>query len=234
MKFHKPTYFTIIVGMHFLVIGCQLNQEKTIELDPVYQKFENLVSMANCYGPNGKYETEVQSTKDNYTYFKQEFESENDVFEAYIVDGKFGFSINGDSEVKDTLSKESIEIIKSHEFHKIHMLPNLYFRNIVYSSNELYHGKMNQKFNAIDVSSNGVSLFYDIKEKLISGIIMVNPVDTTEQIEIIYRDWMDSKFGKIAKKIEIIQGGKDVYIFDYKIVRINEMGFEKKIKINDI
>jgi len=214
-----------------LLLGCQLEQGKNnskiikrIELGA--QKFENVMSVANCLGPNIKYVTEIHSTKDGYTYFKQIYENEGEDYEVVIFEDEKGYVLNENRDKIDSLSKESIEMIKSHEFHKIQMVPNHFFEQLTYQKEELYQGKSYEKYKGKDRLGNPMSLYYDRKEKLIRGIEILNPSDTTEQIEIRYIEWMNSQLGKLAKQVEIIQGGKDIYRFDYTDVSVNIENFE--------
>ncbi len=216
------------LGLLLLLIGCNPNTEKTIEVDPAYASFVNLVSVAHCTGPERDYTTVVHSTKDGYTYFRQDYDVPEDTFEAVIINGEEGYSLQ-DNQVKDTLSKASIEIIRGHEFHKIQMFPDQYFTDIMYQCEEQFQDQLCEKFTGVDLLSNQVNIFYNRKEKLLKGFTMLNPGDTTERIEIIYTQWMDSPMGKIAQNVEIIQGGKDVYTFDFKEVEFNVKDFTKKL-----
>lgn len=219
--------FSFFILYSFLFIGCNPNAEKRIDLHPAYDTFVNVISVAKCTGPERAYTTEVHSTKDGYTYFRQDYDVPEDTFEAIIIIGEEGYSLQN-NQVKDTLSKASIEIIRGHEFHKIQMFPDQYFTDLTYEGEELFQDQICEKFKGVDLLSNQVNIFYNRKEKLLEGFTMLNPGDTTERIEIIYKEWIDSPMGKIAKNVEIIQGGKDVYTFEFKDVEFNVEDFKKK------
>ncbi|MBS9462370.1 hypothetical protein KIM67_08105 [Flagellimonas sp. 389] len=233
MLIFKQNY---LFGFVLLVIffGCKTEQnkknkelERKIELNSKHKDFENLISIASCSGPDITYSTEVHSTKNGYTYFKQQYGSGKEDYEATIFDKTKGFTIDKNGNAIDTLSKESIEIIRGHEFHKIHITPNTFFNAIKFEEETQYQEKPCEKYTGTDVLNNPITLYYSRKEKLILGVKLSNPNDTTEQIEIKYKEWMESDIGKIAKKVEIIQGGKDIYQFHYKSIIINDKEFRE-------
>ena len=222
---------SICLGIIMVVLTCKLEEKnsfnerlKELELEPKYEDFRNIKSFADCIGPNSNYKTEIWSTDHPFTYFKQTYESNEKDYEVFI-NGIEGEVINKKREAIDTLSKEQIEMIRSHEFHKIHIMPNQFYKNLTYIGMEDYQGKRCENYVGNDILENRINLYFNRKNKLIMGIIMLNPIDTTEQIEIQYKEWMESKIGKIAKKVDIIQGEKDVYEFNFNEVLINVRTF---------
>lgn len=188
--------------------------------------FSHLVSIARCTGPDLNYTTEVHSTKDSYSFFKQIFLPDSMQFEA-IISGDTGFALSEEGAIKDTLSPASIEMIKSHEFHKMHLMPNQFYSDIRFDKELRYQAILCEKYLAKDHMSNPVSLLLDKTENRITGIILLNPVDTTEKIEIIYRNWMDSPMGQLVKSVEIIQASRDTFLFEFEEVKINDSGFRR-------
>ncbi|MEM9545218.1 MAG: hypothetical protein AAGA77_04560, partial [Bacteroidota bacterium] len=49
----------------------------------------------------------------------------------------------------------------------------------------------------------------------------LNMMDTTEVIQVEYKKWVESEYGKLAKEIEIVQAKKDTFHFDFKTIEIN-------------
>src|SRR5262245_31452624 len=64
--------------------------------DSVRRNFRNLVSVANCESPLGKYTTQVNSDFDGYMYFKQTFSYKPETFEAVLLKDAAWYSM-GDS-----------------------------------------------------------------------------------------------------------------------------------------
>lgn len=230
-----PIRLLLLTGLAVLsLIACQSTNNssavnKEIVLDARYLAFENLISKANCSGPGFEYTTEVHSTKDGYTLFKQVRKGEMEAYLAVIPNSKEGFVMNDAGAITDTLSRESVEVVRSHEFHKVHMQPEKYFNNLAYEADTLYLSKPCEWYSGIDILGNKVRLYYDRPNQLIIGLQMLNPHNKAESIEVNYKAWMDSEWGKMVKALEIIQGGKDVYLFDFIDIELNSTNFERII-----
>jgi hypothetical protein len=74
MKLH------IFIILIFFSSTLSAQENASIVLDQYFQaiggkssinRVQSIYSFANCIGPNGKYETEMQSAKDNKTFFRQ-------------------------------------------------------------------------------------------------------------------------------------------------------------------
>jgi len=112
------------------VIETSLN---TIGDKATREKVKNLVSKANCVSPNGNYTTEIQTATNGYSYFKQVFSYKPESFEAVIENKTSGYSI-GDS--LKPLSKESLSVIRGHEFQNIVLEVNQRFHDFELIENE--------------------------------------------------------------------------------------------------
>lgn len=203
-------------------------KKKMIILNEKYQGFQNVISIAECNGPKGPYKTEIHSDLNGYTFFRQDFRGERESYLALVENQNLGYSTNSEFETVDTLSNEVIVMLKSHEFHKMQVKPELFFRNLKFQKDTIYLNKEVEKYLANDMLANSVQLFYDRHAELILGIKMWNPFNLKEEIEIQYKAWQEQDIGKVAKVVEIIQGGKDIYRFNFSEVKINSANFEKK------
>lgn len=213
----------------WLIAGCNVkkdNSEISKKIDLTYPEIENLIAIADCMGPGLKYVTEVHSTADGYSFFRQEHEGKEN-FTAVIFDGELGFQLNDSLQRLDTLSKESIAIIRGHEFHKIHIAPHEYFQGLVYLRNEPFYGADCEQYKGVDELGNKIELYYSRKNKRIEGLKFQNARDTTQQIEVIYKEWMNHKIGPLAKHVDIIQDETDIYQFDFAEVMVNDPDFKK-------
>lgn len=189
-------------------------------------QLDNLVAIADCTGPNLKYVTEIHSTEEGYVYFKQSYD-ENDNFEIVILDDSLGYHLDDNHERAEQLTREVLAMIRGHEFHKIHLKPEDFYSNINYVRNETYQEKECEVYAGLDEINNKVLLYYNRKDKRLEGLKLRNPLDTTQQIEVMYKEWMLKDFGTVAKRVEIMQDEKDLYVFDFKEVRINDNSFIK-------
>lgn len=194
-------------------------REKELILDPRYAGIKSLSAFAKCIGPHGDYTTEVESFADGSCYFTQKYSYSASSFYSKLTADNQGYILDSLNKVIDTLSREEIEIVRSHEFHKLHTRPEHFFKHITYQKNIDSNLEL---FVARDRLNNPVSLYYDKTRQLLYKTELRNPVDTTEQIEIVNQAWIDSEYGKMIKEIEIIQGGKDTFYFDFQYIDINQ------------
>nr|WP_298996638.1 hypothetical protein [uncultured Allomuricauda sp.] len=210
--------FLCALGM----ISCKEGKDtkkKKLSLDSRYLQIENIHSFANCNGPNGDYTTEVTSEKDGNLTFYQVYEYRDSPFRAELISFDKGYVITENGKDSDTLSNISIEMIRSHDFHRLQTNPKAFFEDIEFEKDlenklELYSG--------IDRLKNPVKLYYDPKMEQIRIIEFLNMMDTTEVIKIEYKKWLESDYGKLAKEIEIVQAKKDTFNFDFKTIQINK------------
>ena len=204
-----------------LLAGCgeKKGLENELILDEKYQKIDHIHSFANCDSPQGEYTTELLSYTDGTFYFTQIVDADNPLFKVKLDSENKAFLLDSLDNVLDTLPKTAALMIRGHDFHRIQTQPEKVFRNVMYSNNK--EGGLDV-FTGKDNLDNEVKLYYDRKARHISHVEMINPVDTTQLIEIIHQDWLDTDFGKMAKEIAIIQAGTDTFFFDFQYVKINE------------
>ncbi len=217
-----------VVLFLFMVVamtGCTTTSEDVKTIDLPYKEFKNLISVASCSGPSGSYTTEVHSTNDGYTFFQQDY-GDRGVYTA-AISGNQGYSYDSANQVTDTLSIESISIIVGHEFHKIHMFPEKFFQAITYEKDIKFNQKQCEQFGSKDMLGYPVNLFYNRSASQLEGLTIKNPMDTTEQIQITYKSWLNTPLGQLAKKVEIIQGGSDTYVFEYDGFTIDKLGLKR-------
>ena len=107
------------------------------------------------------------------------------------------------------------------------MFPESFFADITYEKNQNFNEKQCEQFAGKDMLGYPVSLFYNRSASQLEGLIIKNPMDTTEQIQITYKSWMNTPLGQLAKKVEIIQGGTDTYVFEYDGFTIDKLGLKR-------
>ena len=189
-----------------------------LSLDPRYLQIEKINSFANCYGPNGNYTTEVISEKNGSLLFSQVFEYRSLPFIAKLNSDNKGYTIDKNGEISDTLSEISIEMIRSHDFHRLQTDPKSFFNQILFEK-DMDNGIA--LYSGIDRLDHPVKIYYDRAVNQIRSIEFLNMMDTTEVIKITYKKWIESEYGKLAKDIEIVQAKKDTFHFDFKRIEIN-------------
>lgn len=193
-------------------------KNKELSLDPRYLQIEDINSLANCRGPNGYYTTKVVSKKDGSLFFTQIFSYKDAPFMAEIKSDKKGYVTDEKKNILDTLSIPAIVMIRTHDFHRLQTNPGSFFSQIKFVE-RLDAGI--EIFSAIDQLNNPVKIYYDTSIRQLRRIEFQNMMDTTEGIEVVYKQWDESEFGKLAKEIEIIQAKKDTFNFDFETIKIN-------------
>jgi len=191
---------------------------KELVLDPRYQQIEKISTLANCRGPQGNYTTEVNSSAQGDCFFSQAYEDSDQLFHAMVTPEDKGFVLDKDQNTVDTLAIEAVMMIKSHDFHRLHTNPEDFFNQITFDKKV---DKETDLYRAFDKLENEVKLFYHREEERIAKIELLNPMDTSQTIEVINKQWIDSEYGKMVKEIELIQAKKDTFYFNFEKIDIN-------------
>lgn len=206
----------------FGLISCKENKSANnnkLSLDPRYLKIEKINSSANCVGPNGDYITKVISQENGRLVFSQDFDHEDLQFMVELSSDNTGYTIDENGIISDTLSNTAIQMIRSHDFHRIQTNPASFYDQIKF---EKEVGNQIELFSGIDKLNNPAKIYYDRNIKQIRVIEFLNMMDTTEVIKIEYKKWINSDYGKLAQEIEIVQARKDTFNFDFQTIKINQ------------
>ncbi|WP_420580055.1 DUF4292 domain-containing protein [Reichenbachiella sp.] len=187
----------------FLIVGCSSTQQR-----PLY----SIGSKATCKGPNREYHTALHATKDGYFRFHQSYYDGNPDYDAVAFSDSLGFTLAADS-LGARLEAAEISVGKGHSFHMIAHQPQLVFNY----SDEKY-------FDAI---GNEVKFKFDPESKRVESFQITNPFDSTEKIDIYYSQWEDVQGFMFPMHVQIIQGGKDEYFFEFYEVKVNDPSFSK-------
>lgn len=218
----NPTIFRIFIGI-FVLVGIHACQQKEkhhhgIVLDARYAQITHFETLAKCRGPKGMYTTKIESDTMRNCFFSQVYAYNNTPFQALLTSDSTGYVVDDKKNILDTLPQEVIEMVKSHDFHRLLTKPGQFFADITLTKKlepklELYQAK--------DKLGNPAKLYYNPSSQLISKVELLNPMDTTQVIEIINKKWMDSAYGKMVKVLEIIQAKKDTFHFHFEQVKLN-------------
>ncbi len=227
----QPKYLFLMLTA--LVMGScteKQSKEEILSLNPKYEEIEDIISIANCRSPFGTYTTEVHSMADGSCYFMQKFSDMEAPFKVHVDSIYQGYVMDETNVVLDTLLKEDVEMIRSHEIHKMSIDPSNFYSNLQFKNKVVHQEKEHELYLGEDGLGNLVRLLFSPDEKLISKIEMRNPKDTTQTIELFYDSWVPSKYGEMAKEIRIVQAKKDTFFFDFQSLEIKgENGITKVI-----
>lgn len=236
-KFIKPLFVTgkFWFLLFYVLHGCtnQTNQtaEKVIEasLDAIgtkadREKIQNLVSLADCISPKGKYTTEIHTASPGYSYFKQVYSYKPGSFEAVIENKTNGYVI-GDS-IKP-LAKEAVYAIRSHEFHNMVLEVDQRFHDYGKPENIKADGMKAYRLKAKDELNNECTLFFDVDTGLLSALHFQNPDSTKEIIKIKFSNWKKLQYLLLPQHVDIDQAEK-LYTFDFTKVIFNSPDFHYK------
>ncbi len=208
----------------------QETKKGILTLHENYGQIQDIISIADCNSPFGTYTTEVHSLSDGSCYFIQKFNEAEAPFRVRVDSIQQGYVVDENNSVIDTLSQEDVEMIRSHEIHKMSIDPNHFYSKLQFKSKVIHQEKDHELYTGEDRLGNPVRLFYKPDEKLISKIELRNPKDTTQTIELFYDGWVESKYGEMAKEIRIVQAEKDTFYFNFRFLEIRgENGSAKVI-----
>ena len=166
-------------------LACNDSDKKKLFLPPEYDQIQDILSIASCNSPFGRYTTEVNSYRDGSTYFYQKFDDRDRPFIVRIDSSSQGFLISPKDSIKDTLGLAEVEMIRGNEFHKLSSNPKFFFDDIRYEGQMIHNSQSHDLFNGIDKLKNEVNLLYNDEAQSISKIELLNPLDTSQIIEII-------------------------------------------------
>ena len=197
-------------------------KQRDLVLHEDYHKIRDIISLADCDSPFGKYTTEVRSSADGSCYFHQKFAESDAPFIVKIDSSNSGFILNENDSVLNTLAREDVELIRGHEIHKMSIDPWFFFERLVYRKKAKQLNATFDLYTGLDKLKHPVKIYYQPDKKLISRIELRNPKDTSQTIEIVYDKWIQGKFGPMVKKVEIIQAKKDTFYFNFSSLKIRD------------
>lgn len=186
-------------------------------------KIQNLVTVADCVSPRGKYSTEIHTAAGGYSYFKQVYSFKPTPFEA-VIEKKDTGHIIGDT--VSPLSKVMIAMVRGHEFYTIILEADKRFHSFEQpiladsGTRKLYQIKAKDEWEYECV------LFFEQETSRLSAIHSRNPAAPEEIIEISFSGWQAQQGFILPRQVTIKQGGQ-YYSFDFVKVLFNSPGFKK-------
>ncbi len=181
----------------------------------------NIVAFANCVSPKGNYTTEIHTSSEGYSFFKQVYSFNPQSFEARIRNKAYGFQI-GDS--TKALSKEAVFTIRSHEFYNLILDVQQRFREFTKPEDVL--NEHLYKITGKDELEHPCALFFDKQTALLKAIHLQNPENEKDLLITTFSDWKKIEGLQLPTHISIDQSGKK-YSFDFIKIDLNSREFEK-------
>jgi hypothetical protein len=192
-------------------------------LDKAYQDITRIQASADCIGPPGRYTSEIHSFEDDYIYFHQKFKDRPGEFKAVLLDTASGYSFDINNQLKHLLNKQSVQIVRSHDFHRMALFPHIYCKDLQRSTDLNYREVEVQAWTGLDPNGNHATVYYNPDKMLVAGVQLRNPADTNMVYEVYFDDWRNSAHGRIPYYAEVVQAEKDTFQFHYSRVTLNNM-----------
>ncbi len=184
-------------------------------------RVQSIYSFANCIGPNGKYETEIQSAKDNKTIFRQIKENKPDYIG--IVNGDNYWTKGIEIEISN---KNSAFIWRSHELQWIATHLTERFRDAKFIRNEDFEGKQAVKISVIDELDKTAYLYFEKNTNLLLGLTIFNPFEENQDtIRLSINDWKKVDKLLLPSKVTFSDKQGD-FILNFHTIKINQINQE--------
>lgn len=189
--------------------------------------FSTILTTADCNGPEGNYFTETHSASDGYFYFRQKFNYHDEMFQALILNPNESYVLTDEGSKGAALGKEVQLMLTSHDFQRMALNPGAFFGKMEFIQKEKFNDQKAKKYKAVDPIGNEANLFFSNSGKIL-GVVLLNPLNTKEEIEIRFETWQKIHDRECLKSVKIIQNKKDVFTFDYTAVLFDSPFFIKK------
>ena len=187
-----------------------------------------IIAKAACEGPDGKYSTLTESTMSQpYLFFEQEYADKSPLMVLVQNYGE-GYGLDSAYDNAGHISTAMIGVVKAHEFHKLIIELEDRYSDFQYSQDTTYFELESVELLATDPLGFPVKFYFDKSKGRINGFTMRNPYKKSELIQVYFSEWYENEGVNIFDKVEILQGSKARYEFNYETVVFNDPTFKKK------
>lgn len=211
-----------------LFTSSMLAQESaTMVLDKHYQtigglkhiaSIQNIYAKAHCSGPNGKYQTEIQSASNSKTIFRQSYDHKAD-YMGITNDDVFWTK----GEVLMITDNKTAFVWRSHEIQWIATHLTERFHELKFTAYENFDGKEAIKLTGLDELNRSAFLYFEKTSNLFLGYSIFSPFsDNSEIIQLTINEWR--KIGKILLPSKVtFKDGSGQFELNFHTIKINSI-----------
>ncbi|MBK8812842.1 MAG: hypothetical protein IPN69_19220 [Acidobacteria bacterium] len=182
------------------------------------KRVKSIHAIADCFGPNGKYITEIDSASGSRLVFRQA--RTNGAPYVGIQNGASYWTRGVDGEIKMADAKTGF-VWHSHDYQRIALEIGNYFRDYTFGGEEKVAGIPAWKLNAKDELGNDAAVFFAKSDGLLVGFAVRNPFSAaTEMIRTVFSEW--KQVGKL--KLPSVATATDKtgdFVLRFREIRIN-------------
>lgn len=218
-------YILIVLVLFSSTLSGQKNADKI--LDEYFQaiggqryinRVQSIYSLAACIGPNGEYQTEIQSAKGNKTIFRQIKENKPDYIG--LVNGDTYWTKGIEATIAD---KNSAFAWRSHELQWVATHLTERFRDPKFIGDEDFAGKQAVKISATDELDKTTYLYFEKHTSLLLGLILFSPFsENQETIRLSINDW--KKVGKLLLPSKVtFSDQQGDFVLNFHTIKVNQV-----------
>ena len=226
----------ILIGIFLLTGLGACSDSATHVINQHYQalgdisEINNIVTKAECVGPDGDYFTITKSSfRDDYLLFQQTYDYKPNPFYALIRTKDKGFGLDTNFTSQGPLSNAIIAVLKAHEFHEMMLQPDQRYFDLKQLEDTTFFDQKCRQLIGSDHLGLPVRLYFDKETYLMAGIDQANPYKKGEVICVHFEEWNYNNPVPIFNRVNIRQGKKDQYILDYNKIIFNHPEFEELV-----
>lgn len=194
------------------------------------KKIRSLEAFAECLSPKGSYSTEIISTREDKTRFKQDFTYKNASTDIFIND-KSAWNNNEFSLVPPFQKL----VVHLHEYQKMAFDFQRMFHDFAFEGTEVFANRPSHKVRAKHELDGTIFLYFDVETKLLSGYVLPIP-NSNESVKNVFNEWKTIGKIKIPSKVTATDSSGD-FILNFKKITFNKTDpkiFNIPLRINDL